>query len=1052
RLSRRHGPVAFVRRGTRDTLLDEVKYGVAELLEAEPETLNSSLPDLLLRASEHAGDIPLVVLVDTARGRETRVARDDGDVLSQMAGIAKAIGIFVGVALDDDISGADGPNSPIAASYGIDYLDQEHLYKIVDSHIFSKYQQKLPVLKDIYEYYREVLPGFRWSEQRFSSLYPLHPATLEIAPLIRLYIHEFALLSFASEAGERILGRPANSLIGLDEVFDAVESKMRDVPALKETFEAFDKLNKDIVSKVPVQFRLPAKLVLKGLLTLSLNGQGSTPSEIAAAMMIFDEDASRSSTVDVANVLESFADYLPDTIEKFDRGDAESKYCFKFASVGDVNDVLAEAMETVSDDVVWDLLLRQTSEKFSDVELRGDFGAYPTTCVVEWRGSIRRGEIVWNADEAANNLDNSAGFDWLLFFEKDGTNNAGDTILHSAQSAVWRPAELKPDEKDTIRRHHLLQTNEEVRDRFGDGLNTASHVNSIAVEKIWQRVFLQEAVLVADGTEFQFSEEARSSHSLAQLFTIMLEPLFEKRYPSHPTFSQTLGVKEASNLISSFFSGSSTNTAEAQALAETYALPLGLANRNGNFVQPLATEVLAELPVVKLVYGGPTSEIEGSIPVAEIALRLEEAPLGLTREACHLILAAMVAQRQLEFVTTTGNRINYRSLDLQIIWDDIIAVAAPLNETVPVERLLLWARLVTGNANIRSLDRAEDLIAIEASLVVWLGSWKQDRVLDDFDALPDEYLNAAIWKTAANIKKTFGAMASIVNDLAKKAISADICVRSIAELFIDQESEFKKNESDLRVLRDFTYGVSRRAEILSYLSLSEITRDKTTENARYALLERISTGSVVETNLTLEQIELLWNNFRENYSEFYIEKHDAAMTTASGDRFKGLLRSDRWSSFEGLSENPWFDRRYVSAARTLIREIRQLNCDSNPRLQLESKPYCSCSFKLSEFERHSRLLDQLETVVSAGVDAISSKITSEKKNIMASAGPELVSGSFETTLSTIGKRDGGLALPGQDVRALQIVAERLSVGKTMPESDKLQYSTDLDDLLPGGFN
>jgi hypothetical protein len=40
------------------------------------------------------------------------------------------------------------------------------------------------------------MPNFRWSEQRFSSLYPLHPVILETAPFVRLYAPEFALLSF----------------------------------------------------------------------------------------------------------------------------------------------------------------------------------------------------------------------------------------------------------------------------------------------------------------------------------------------------------------------------------------------------------------------------------------------------------------------------------------------------------------------------------------------------------------------------------------------------------------------------------------------------------------------------------------------------------------------------------------------------------------------------------------------------------------------------------------------------------------------------------------
>ena len=315
RLSRRHGPVAFVRRGSGTSLLDEVKRAISLILDVNPAMLSDSLYDLLLRASEQAGEVPLALLIDTALERYTRVARDDGAVLSEIAEAAKTLGIFVGVALDDDISGADGPNSSISGNFSIDYLDQEHLYKIVDSHIFSKHSRMLPVLHEIYEYYREVLQGFRWSEQRFTALYPLHPATLEIAPLIRLYIQDFAMLKFAAEAGVKIMGRPANSLIGLDEVFDSVENKLRAVPDLTDTFSAFDKLEREVVSKTPVQFRLPAKLILKGLVMLSLNGQGASASEIAASMMIFGENATGSPALDVDALLDAFSAALPQSVE-----------------------------------------------------------------------------------------------------------------------------------------------------------------------------------------------------------------------------------------------------------------------------------------------------------------------------------------------------------------------------------------------------------------------------------------------------------------------------------------------------------------------------------------------------------------------------------------------------------------------------------------------------------------------------------------------------------------------------------------------------------------
>lgn len=82
-LSRRHGTVAFVRRGSGTSLFDELKRAIAEILGVNPSTLGDSLYDLLLKGSEEAGELPLVILIDTASGRDSRVSRDDGSLLSE---------------------------------------------------------------------------------------------------------------------------------------------------------------------------------------------------------------------------------------------------------------------------------------------------------------------------------------------------------------------------------------------------------------------------------------------------------------------------------------------------------------------------------------------------------------------------------------------------------------------------------------------------------------------------------------------------------------------------------------------------------------------------------------------------------------------------------------------------------------------------------------------------------------------------------------------------------------------------------------------------------
>src|SRR5205807_1806353 len=82
-------------------------------------------------------------------------------------------------------------------------------------------------LHEMYVTLRTLVPGFNWSEQRFASIYPMHPLIAEVASAVRLYVPTFAFLPFASAAGAHAVSRPALSLVVLDEVFDRTERALR---------------------------------------------------------------------------------------------------------------------------------------------------------------------------------------------------------------------------------------------------------------------------------------------------------------------------------------------------------------------------------------------------------------------------------------------------------------------------------------------------------------------------------------------------------------------------------------------------------------------------------------------------------------------------------------------------------------------------------------------------------------------------------------------------------------------------------------------------------
>ncbi len=977
RLKRRRYPVANVRRGTHPTIIAELKDALALVFEIDAANLSNSLSDLLYLASERAGDMPFIILIDTAFERSSRVARDDGAFLGEIAKLAKDLNIFVGVALDDDISGADGVNAAIARNYTIDFLDQEHLYKIVDTHIFPKHRHMAAVIHDIYSYFRAVMPGFRWSEQRFTSLYPLHPIILENAPFVRLYVPEFALLGFASEAGGKILGRPANSLIALDEVFDSVENSLRKVDVLTEAFQTYDRLNTQVVGQIPVMQRLHAKLILKALLLLSLDGNGTTAGEIGATMLIYDENEPPKATKMVEDLLETFVAELPEGILKIIETGREIRYSLKAENKDNLNNALAEAAQNVPPAVIPKILRRFAGEKFSDWRIAEEIEELPGAAWMEsqivWRGGLRRGRLFWNLENQL--LETPASevseySDWKIVIESPQNSHVSPEINKNyggIPKVFWQPAPLSKDEAETILRYYVLLTDNGLREEFGEPMHAAGHAHTIAVERIWNRIFIEEGNFVIEGLNYNFTEDARAAQTLSELFSIMLEPLFETNYPLHPFFAQTLGMTEVSALVQDLFSGARLNLPEVQQLAETFALPLGLVGYNGTNYILEKEENLVNLPLAQEILALVSESQTETASLKTIYKRLNQPPLGIVREAQHLILAALVAQRQIEFVTTKGDRINRRSLDLKIIWDDIEGVAKPSSIVYGNARLRDWAQILTGADTLRSIETPEDCAEVYGALEVWLKDWQTAKILERFSELPDEILNTKIWRLATHAEKTFGAVAAIVSATLDKTVALEEGLHRIADAFSDSEKAFFARTKDLVILEDFINGIGRRNKIWSYLAVCETTQDEKTEYFREKLPPLIEESSAHPNETLNREIWSNWQSFHARFTEHFAVKHDMIMKSHDlQEKFDEILRSDQWWEFESLSRIPIFPQKSWIEAQKICRQLKELDCRFDVREMLKTHPFCACSFNLEQIREWERLPQSLTEIVRQG--------------------------------------------------------------------------------------
>src|SRR5690606_841188 len=354
-------------------------------------------------------------------------------------------------------------------------------------------------------------------------------------------------------------------------------------------------------------------------------------------------------------------------------------------------------------------------------------------------------------------------------------------------------------------------------------IRPSAHAHRVAVEKIFDRVMLESGKLTIDGFDYNFSEPAKSARTLSDLFSVMLEPLFETRFPQHPVFGDRLGMSEVSNLVMDFYVGSKRNLDEAQSLAEAFAEPLGLTQRGEKGLEPAPLEELEKLDTVSAVLGLCSSGGSEVVPLGDIYRELRQPPFGLTREAQHLILASLVAERRIEFVTSQGDRIGARSLDLRIVWDDIVGVMGTASPAVSSELLVRWARILSGDDKIKSISDNKERSLVMNGASAFLEEWDRHEVLSRFDEVSEVYINTREWARASRVRDTLGAAADALREAVANPSDLEHALSTVAHIFSDSEAEYAKSLDAAAELGHFLDAAEEYQRVSSYIAAAEFS-------------------------------------------------------------------------------------------------------------------------------------------------------------------------------------------------------------------------------------
>jgi hypothetical protein len=359
------------------------------------------------------------------------------------------------------------------------------------------------------------------------------------------------------------------------------------------------------------------------------------------------------------------------------------------------------------------------------------------------------------------------------------------------------------------------------------------------------------------------------------------------------------------------------------------------------------------------------------VPLAEIYAELKSEPYGLSREAQHLVLSALVARRRIEFVTRAGERITRRFLDLKIIWSEITGIVRSSVLPRSSAELVNWARHLTGaQIEAASLHDTLSVANLNQALSNWLASWRNEQILKRFDALPDDALNVRAWKLATRATKTFGVAAEAISDALDGKILLEDALERVAEAFNDDGAQIAAAQRELERLKTFVVAVPKREAVWRYIALAEATDDNEIETLREQILDYLERHETAFDREAEEQLNRFWKEFQERYAVFYQSRHNTILHPADRQtKLEKLFQSRDWTEFVELSEVEIFHPRFRAEAEKLRRRAEHLKCEFDVAALLGEHPACACGFLMIESDCLERLPEDLRQIVSEGLAA-----------------------------------------------------------------------------------
>lgn len=948
-------------------------------------------------------------LSDALRAHRRALVQDTLDWLTKLAEKSRSLPFALLLALDSDVTAPHtGPAARLTADYQTDTLTLDNLRRIADQAVFRKTPQQRAELTALYQETLKSLPRFHWSEEEFCSLYPVHPAVLEVAPGLSTYCESFSLFSFINAVIGGALRRRPMQLISLDDLFDKYDFELKRHPTLARAVAVYDYLSTMRLPALSFEQRIPAKLLLKGLFLYSLVGRPVSADELTNAMMLGDIGYNQA-----ALLLDDLQAHSEGQIVK-DAAGGVCRYSLTVVEHFDPEARLKVALaETPNDDTLDALLVTLGGgAAFHDFPFTLDAlllsGAktYRDETVVLWRNTGRRGIVSFGAppeiftnppvgiersgdpftpvniviptgDEADADAkpsityhwaDELCEYDWQLCIESGQSPMDIGAGATTPSLLYWRPSPLGAADLETLKSLWIAYTRGE--DVFGEEIAERVAALEARTRALFLRRYVEEGELLSANGE---------RHPVRQLFpdglprafsdflaTIVRKPL-DIRFPAHPMFSAPLTERETKRLVLGLLGGLNPTDPTVQELARHFAAPFHIVvQRDGLYQLAMdRDEALGEpciSEVLRLVEAGGAEPV----PVQVVYQTLRREPYGLLEPAQQIVMMALVAGWRIELVDVSGLRIfTAAELTQDVSFRQYGSIRRTAAITYASETLSEWCRLLTERFDLP--DLAADRRQVRESLAQWHQKWLGYRLAERFAAMPPEMLTTRTWQLIITCKRYFETTAAAVEAVLFERISLEMGLARIVDIFAANPTIYQRAVIDLRVLVEFLdwlpFYVTAKAYTLSALPVT----DADARNARRELGAFFDHPHRLLDEDKRIRFEQVFERFKKHYVEDCVARDEQATKNLDLSPLTAFLGSPTWRLFESLSRLAIADGPYVARARRILSDIELRRRGLHLRECLEHQPLVGGLIRRRMMPPLAGQIEELKETVRQGV-------------------------------------------------------------------------------------